>query len=67
MEKGRKHPPANLDAEVSADGARLGVSGVGLTQHHPASLHNIQTLPHLHKQIKPSSALHANNVTNSEA
>lgn len=39
--------PADVDAQVATDAARLGVSGVGLTQHHPGQLHNVLTLPHL--------------------
>ena len=30
---------ADIDAEVSSDGSRLGVSRVGLTEHHSACLH----------------------------
>lgn len=38
--------PADVDAQVSTDAAGLGVSRVGLTQHHPGQLHNALTLPH---------------------
>ena len=39
--------PADVDAQVSTDAARLGVSWVGLTQHQPGHLHNVLTLPNL--------------------
>lgn len=39
--------PADVDAQVSTDATGLGVSRVGLTQHHPGQLHNVLTLPHL--------------------
>lgn len=39
--------PADVDAQITTDAAGLGVSGVGLTQHHPGQLHNVLTLPHL--------------------
>lgn len=41
------HSPADVDAQVSTDAAGLGVSRVGLTQHHPDQLHNVLPLPHL--------------------
>lgn len=41
------HTPADVDAQITTDAAGLGVSGVGLTQHHPGQLHNALTLPHL--------------------
>lgn len=50
----RSCSPADVDAQVSTDAARLGVSRVGLTQHHPDQLHNVLTLPHL----KHTSAQH---------
>jgi len=34
-----------LDAKVSSDGAWLGVLGVGLAKHNPASLDDVQALP----------------------
>lgn len=37
--------PANLYAEVSTDGPRLGVRRVGLPEHDSACLHHIQPLP----------------------
>merc|ERR1719215_649946 len=37
---------ANLDTEVSSDGAWLAVSWVSLSQHHTSSLNGVQTLPH---------------------
>merc|ERR1712071_426392 len=37
--------PADLDAEVSEDGARFRVSGVGLAQHDAAGLDHVQTFP----------------------
>ena len=37
---------ANLDTEVSSDGAWLAVSWVSLAQHHTSSLNGVQTLPH---------------------
>lgn len=39
--------PADVNAEISTDAAGLGVSRVGLTQHHPGQLHNVLSLPHL--------------------
>ena len=36
---------AHLDAEVSPDGAGLGVLGVGLSQHDAAGLDHVQSLP----------------------
>lgn len=45
-----QHLPANLDAEVPADGARLGVGRVGLPEHHSACLHHVQPLPDLQGQ-----------------
>jgi len=37
---------SNLDAEVTADGAGQGVSGVGGAEHLATGLDHIQTLPH---------------------
>jgi len=37
---------ANLDAEITTDGAGQGVSWVGSTQHLTAGLDHIKTLPH---------------------
>ena len=34
-----------LDAEVTSDGARSGVSGVGGSQHDSASLDSVETFP----------------------
>ena len=36
---------ADLDAEVSPDGARLRVLGVGLSEHDPAGGHHVEALP----------------------
>ena len=36
---------AHLDAEVSPDGAGLGVLGVGLSQHDAAGLDHVEALP----------------------
>jgi len=36
---------ANLDAEISPDGAGGGVGGVGGAEHHAAGLDGIETLP----------------------
>lgn len=36
---------ANLNTEVSSDGAGLAVSRVGLTQHHPPCLDRVESLP----------------------
>lgn len=44
--------PADVDAQVSTDAAGLGVSGVGLTQHHPSQLHDVLTLPDLKHRIQ---------------
>ena len=38
--------PPNLDAEVPADGARLGVPGVSLAQHDASRLDHVESLPH---------------------
>ena len=35
----------HLDAEVSPDGAGLGVLGVGLSEHDPAGGHHVEALP----------------------
>jgi len=37
--------PANLDTEITTDGAWFGVSWVSLTQHNTASLDHVQTFP----------------------
>lgn len=42
-----KYSLADVNAEVSSDGSGLGMSGVGLTQHHPARHHHTFALPHL--------------------
>jgi len=38
--------PANVDTEVSSDGAWLGCEWVGLSQHLAAHLHHLFTFPH---------------------
>lgn len=43
----KQHSLADVNAEVSSDGSRLGLCRVGLTQHHPASLHHTLAFPHL--------------------
>ena len=45
----KQHPQTStiyLDTEVSADGARLAVLGVGLAQHDTAGLDGAKSLPH---------------------
>ena len=37
--------PADLDAVITTDGAWLGVSWVGFTQHDTASFNHVQTFP----------------------
>ncbi len=49
--------PAHFNAEVSPDGAGLGVGRVGLSQHHSSRLHSIQTLPHLRERDRESGSV----------
>lgn len=54
---GHADSPADVDTQVSTDAARLGVSRVGLAQHHPGQLHDVLTLPDLQTHTHPSVQL----------
>lgn len=43
----QKPLPSNLNAEITTDGSWLGVSRVGLSQHHTTGLHGVQAFPNL--------------------
>jgi len=45
---------ADVDAEVASDGAGRRVARVGLAEHDPTGLDNVQTLPD-HRKNRPGS------------